>query len=325
MMPQVAIGPRSAFASWDWVGHDLAQALLPRFAVCTFENGCIPAARVVLFIKDVPSAAQLGMVHAVGSRIIYVPIDYFRNERHIRRHAAFLSACNLVVVHSPALVPYFLPYARVQTVDHHSKYCLATCATFKESGYALWIGVLQNLPYLLHYLERHVPAIEIKILTNARNASALVNARTVARRLRIKFRWDGEAVNGYALYPWSEATQALMMNDAKAAIDIKGEAFNQRMKPPTKAQKFLCSGLPLAMNSGPISDYIARHGLDIPQPSDGRWLSREYYDQVCVFARRLAPSLTLEHVAAKFAGFIEEVFSVEPREIGPLGRGAFEM
>ncbi len=76
---------------------------------------------------------------------------------------------------------------------------------------------------------------------------------------------------------------------AKAALDIKGQDFRSRHKPPPKAMDFLASGVPLAMNpeSSPV-EHLARMGFAVPSPLDTqRWFSREYWKETRRFGQAL--------------------------------------
>ena len=54
-----------------------------------------------------------------------------------------------------------------------------------------------------------------------------------------------------------------------AAIDIKGDDFRSRHKPPAKAIDFIASGVPLAMNpDSSMVEHLARMGFDVASPLD---------------------------------------------------------
>jgi hypothetical protein len=304
---RVALGPKSSAASWQWIGEDIAGRLSAKFDVAMFGPESIPAADVLILIKHIPSPAQIAAAQANLSRIVYMPVDHFRDVGHIRRSARFLRACTLIAVHSRALTPYFRGLAPTMSLEHYGKFFLPAIAPYKEQGYALWIGMLEHVPYLLHYLERHPLPLQTKILTNLDSRRAIAGAEHVARQLRFQMHIGDGQINGIEAYPWSADLQARMLSEAKAAIDIKGRSFNQRMKPPTKAQQFVCSGVPLAMTPCGITRYMEMHGLRIPLPSDDRWLTRSYYENVCSVARRLRPKLTLDRTADRMSEIIERV------------------
>jgi len=306
MSLRVALGPRSPYVSWQWVGEDIVGELSKHFDVTIFGDGEVPAVDALIVIKQILSPRQMAAAKANGSRVFYVPVDYFRGVWHIRQRARFLKACDLILLHAPALAAYLKQYAPVRFVDHHGKFSLPTPAEYKETGYALWIGAIENLPYLLCYLRDKPLPIEVKVLTNSDDPPARETAVRRARELGAEFRLGPGTINGMEMQRWSPQLQSQMMYEAKAAIDIKGPGFNQIMKPPTKAQKYVCSGLPLAMNACPITQYLNTLGLPVPEPTDGRWLTRAYHGEVCGVAQRLRPSLTLESVAATYKTLVEQ-------------------
>jgi hypothetical protein len=66
----------------------------------------------------------------------------------------------------------------------------------------------------------------------------------------VGFRRDAEI----RIHHWSPERQLALTAAARAAIDIKGDDFRSRHKPPAKAIDFIASGVPLAMNehSSPV-------------------------------------------------------------------------
>jgi hypothetical protein len=66
---------------------------------------------------------------------------------------------------------------------------------------------------------------------------------------------------------WTPQRQLGLTAGARAALDIKGDDFRSRHKPPAKAIDFIASGVPLAMNpdSSPV-EHLARMGFDVASP-----------------------------------------------------------
>ena len=72
----------------------------------------------------------------------------------------------------------------------------------------------------------------------------------------------GPTAGGYAIETWSERRQEEMMRECKAALDAKAtNRFNQYYKPPTKAQQFVASGIPFAVNFESYSAEYSRAWL----------------------------------------------------------------
>jgi len=287
----VAIGPVKHAPSWKWVGVDTAKELSKSFDIKTFRRKP-PKADVVIFIKDIPTK--------VDAKVIYCPIDFFQNESHIRKHAKILRRCDLVLSHSESLISYLTPYVATHLVDHHGKYTLPKMASYKKDGYVLWIGGYQFVPYLVHWMKKHPVPLDVHMLADYKNPVAIRHAKTLATRLQVNLR----ELN---LHEWNEATQRKMMTEAKAAIDIKGNNFSQQHKPPTKAQKFISSGIPFATNSPQIRSYFLRRGFDVCKPNEERWLSSEYWAQTQAFGQQLRQTISLESVGKEYQRHIKSL------------------
>jgi hypothetical protein len=287
----IAIGPVKHAPSWKWVGADTAKELSKSFDIKTFRRKP-PEADVVIFIKDLPARVDR------YAKIIYCPIDLFKNESHIRKHAKVLRHCDLILSHAESLISYFTPYAPTHLIEHHGKYTLPQMASYKEDGYVLWIGGYQFVPYVLHWMKKYPVPLDVHMLTDYKNPVAIKHAKTLAPRLQVRLK----KLN---LHLWSEKRQHKMMTEAKAAIDIKGDNFSQTHKPPTKAQKFISSGIPFATNAPEIRKYFLRRGFDVCKPNDERWLSREYWEQTQAFGQQLRQTISLESVGKEYQRHIK--------------------
>jgi hypothetical protein len=120
-------------------------------------------------------------------------------------------------------------------------------------------------------------------------------------------------LNGHMLVPWCERSQRELMVQAKAAIDIKGgpwlgpDYWQQQVKPATKAQQFIASGIPLAMNPDSHSAaYFQSRGLALATPQEPeRWLSPSYWQEIQRWVVALRTLWTLEAVGLKVKAEIE--------------------
>ena len=157
---------------------------------------------------------------------------------------------------------------------------------YRSDGFLLWLGAFEHLPYLLRWLDGHPPPFEVRLLTNLSSRSGRVAGHFVAHELGISLRVTDSGVNGYPAQEWSEAAQRELMQTCRAAIDIKGDSFNQRTKPPTKAQQFIASGVPFGCNPGhPAIDYFHKRGFEVADAADfDRLLSRPYWEETQRFA-----------------------------------------
>jgi hypothetical protein len=303
-MKVLAIGPRTAATSWEWVGLGMADELRAYFDVVLFEGfDEVPAADLILIVKQRPPADFLATAKARGMKIYFAPIDVYRDPSEIAADAAMLGGCEVVLIHSEALRPALEPFCReIALVEHHARFALDRLADFKTDGFLLWIGAFQHVPQVLHWLDRHPSPIEVRLLSDLDTRSARIAGHVEARRLGLSLRIRDGLINGHPAERWSETAQANLMQSCKAAIDIKGSDFNQVTKPPTKAQQFVASGVPFGCNPGhPAMAYFRARGFE---PADGsdfdRLLSQAYWQETQRFAGRLREWTSLDAVGRAY-------------------------
>jgi hypothetical protein len=310
---RLAIGPAVDFPSWQWVGADMISDLQKQFSIVQFESfDSIPPCEGTIIVKNRPPLETLLKLRSRGVKTIFLPVDLYESESEIIADAPLLAACDLLLCHSEPLLDYLRPYCkRIALVEHYGKYTVPKLPSFKRNGYVLWIGGLQYSPYLLHWLRTHPVSMEVKILTDLGNRAAANRARSLARRFELLMEIGPAWVNGYEARPWTEAEQLRMMMECKAAIDIKGSDFNQLTKPPTKAQKFVSSGIPLACNpESPASRYFFKRGFNLASPLDQeRWFSPEYWDETQRFATSLRNLLSIDAVGAAYSTELQSLWT----------------
>ena len=221
----------------------------------------------------------------------------------------------MVVVHCERLLPLVRPYCgNTHFVDHHTRYALNAMADYKDAGFILWIGACQYVPYLVRWLDHHPIQHEIKILTDIDNDRARQAARVFAAQIGMKVEVSRGATSiaGCRVYPWSERRQYDMMRECKAALDVKMTGkFNQRHKPPTKAQQYIASGIPFAVNPDSYSaEYFRVRGFEVASPVEtSRWLSREYWEATRICGERLRASTSIEAVGSRYRELIESLWA----------------
>lgn len=299
---RVAFGPvLPGWGSWDWVGQDTAQVLSGAFSVRTFTGDEIPDGDVVCVIKHALPAAVWRRMSA-GTRIVYAPIDYYGGAAAIDADGAWLRRCDRIVVHCERLRRYFSAYAAVEYLDHHVKY-VAPLPPAPRDGPILWVGVRSNLPPLAAWLREHPLPRELVVLTNPEEAAQLLNPENFGFLPRQPVRME----------VWSPERQRFWLRRATAAVDVKGDDFRSRHKPPAKALDFLASGLPLAMHADSSSaEHLARMGFELAVPEDpDRWLSRAYWDETQRFGAAVRELLSRERIGIRWRRLIEQV--VPPR------------
>lgn len=309
---RVAIGPVRDYPSWGWVGFDTARELSRDFEVVFYDAWTEPpACDVLLAIKERPPAGFIEAIRKRGSKLVYCPVDTLLDRDHLTGEAEIFRACDMVLVHSERLLPLVRPYcANTHFVEHHARFVTPAPAAFKESGYVLWVGGYQYVPYLLRWLDHHPFQYELRILTDVDNYRARSAARILAAEIGVKLSRVGEGryAAGLSVLPWSERRQEEMMRECRAAMDVKAtDNFNQYYKPPTKAQQMIASGIPFAVNPESYSaDYFRRRGFELASPSEpARWLSREYWEITQRHGKDLRTAISLEAVGARYRVLID--------------------
>ena len=299
--PTVAIGSeRTGFGSWNWIGADTAKALSNEFDVRIFQQE-VPATDVVIFVKARPEFEMLRGI-SEQSVVIYCPVDVYGSAADIDQDAPALSCCSRIIVHCERLRRYFSTYAQVEYVDHHLRYVAPLRSEYRQQGPLLWVGVEGNLPPLVAWANRQSLAEELVVLTNA-SVTLDPNAYGFQPHNRIRIE------------RWTEERQLQLTEECRCALDVKGDDFRSRHKPPAKAIDFLASGIPLALQpeSSPAM-HLAKEGFRVAALDDpARWNSREYWDEVVQFAAELRGRLTLERVAKRWSNIIWNVLAERHR------------
>ncbi len=302
-MTSLAIGPRNDSPSWSWVGQSLADFLAGEFDVRIFDTvTALPDADLILVVKQRPPASFIEAALERAATCFFAPVDVYQDPAEIAADAIFLKHCRTVFLHAETLRPFLQPFAgRILSVEHQGRYTLGAPAAYRETGFLLWIGAIQHLPYQLAWLERHPPKWPVRLLTDIGSAPGRLQAHILARSLGVHFVMAPGAINGFETEAWSEAVQSQWMRACKAAFDIKGSSFNQTTKPPTKAQKFLASGIPFGCDPAhPARHYFAPRGFEIVDAADARLYSEDYWRQVREISGPLRRETTMERVGAQF-------------------------
>ena len=248
----------------------------------------IPDADIVMAVKQPPPIGSVAAVHASGGRYVYVPIDYFQSLEAIGAAADVLRSVDMVLVHSDKLLPHLRHYSRrLGRVDHHARDALPELAMYKPEGFVLWVGMCENLPHLMQWIDKFAWPPEFNSLTNLNNQPSRMARICALERWGSGSTSTDDAVNGCNFFLWSEATQERMMRACRAAIDIKGKDFNQLTKPPTKGQQFVGSGIPFACNGdSATAAYFADLGFKLAEPGETeRLFARSYFQETRDFAK----------------------------------------
>lgn len=286
---KIAIGPIRSAASWHWCGKDLIPNLQKHHDIKTFRNFNELEKRkfdVVMFIKaPPPDNLQIN-----ARKIIYLPIDYIPDADWIPRHSNFLQRCNLIAVHCTRLSPLLKPYCKqIEFIEHYNKFALSRPVNFRPKGPVIWTGMCTSVELVDEWYNLKPRPFRLVIVTNR------------IKTLHLKRNFN------VSLVKWTPDSQRQHFEKAKAGLDIKGNHFHHQMKPPTKIQQFVASGIPAAANRDSYSwEYFHERGLDLADPDDPeRWLSKNYWKETHHFIPKLLQSTSKTSVVKKYLHFIE--------------------
>jgi len=284
---RLLVGPVRDAPSWYWCAADLLEGLRPVFEVDTFsrpEECRSRQADVVLFVKHLP-ASGFDLQFLAGSKVAYMPVDYFESLGHVASQEVFLRRCDVLLLHSARLVPVLGRYcSNTVLVEHYGKYVLPEAGRYRSGGFVLWVGFVEHTSPTVDWFLGEPRSFGLRVATNRPS-----NTPEWERRGLVQVRW-------------SEEVQRQLMEGAKAGVDVKGKNFAQLTKPPTKAQQFVASGIPFATNPGSYAwEYFHARGLDLVSPDDlGRWFSRGYWEETRDAGVRLREEVARERVVESY-------------------------
>jgi len=288
---RIGIGFQHERASWDWIGFDTGRELSKYFDVEFFneQNYDLSRYQVVMLVKNSPNEQFLDKALDHGCKIIFVPADNYEQPEQIQAGSRFLKCCNAILIHSERLMEYFRPYCNnVRFVEHHNRFGLTKMVDYFRAGHVVWVGGGEHLDTQGEYLRANRIFTPIKFV--AGNGAHLRDGGILS------------IPDHNEIIEWNPKNQKLAMETARGAFDIKGNSWWQMMKPAVKAQKFIMSGLPMAVNKqSPSYEYFTNYGLNLCEPSDTeRWFSFEYFQECQRVGVWLKEKLALERVVLDF-------------------------
>lgn len=295
-MATVAIGPEQpGIGSWAWLGRALVSIVERQHTVAQFRNR-VPQCDVVLLIKSFPAAEDM-LLLAAQRRVVYCPIDRYGSSADIDRHGLLLQRLAMVVLNAESLRHYFQSYTTTTYCDHPLGYVAEPPITFKTDGPILAVAVKNNLPPLIEWTRENQLPDELWLLTDLPGGRDELSADRLGFSSETKVR----------VARWTPERHREWAATSRAALDIKGDTFRARHKPPAKTFDFVASGLPTALNSGHAARRdLAAIGLTAADPQDTeQWFSRDYWDQTQHVAVRLRSRLSQEQVAADWLAVID--------------------
>lgn len=310
--PSMAVGPvMPGWGSWEWLGGFLLEHLSGGFRPAPFRPWEVPAADVVVVVKHPPPADWAAAVTA-RSTVLYLPVDHYDSPAAIAADADWLRACGGLVAHCRRLLPHLTPFAPAAYADHPLKFAAPTRRTHRPAGRLLWVGVRSNLPPLVEWVNAHPLPAPLDVLTNPETPGRVPAATEFGFR-------PGREVR---VHEWTPDRHRRFAASARAALDVKGDDFRSRHKPPAKALEFVASGLPIALDpGGSAAEHLAGLGLKVPSPLDvGEWLSERYWKAVRRVGERLTrDDLSHERVAGRFRSLVERAVE-HRRAMGAVAR-----
>ena len=299
----ITFGPRlPEFGSWQWIGEALSGAIGETHNVSIFEAE-VPACDIAVFIKFLPPLETLRIL-AKQCRIVFCPVDAFGSCDEIDAAWESLRLCSHVIVHSRSLEQYFSSYCPTTYLDHHLRFAGELREEQPSSGPIVWVGVHSNVPPFVDWANRTQLPTPLVVLTNRPDTKPFTASGL-----------GFSSLNDVTVEEWSGSAHLSRVRTARLAIDIKGDDFRARHKPPAKALDFLASGIPLAMNpdSSPVR-HIRRLGFEVVAPEDtATWLSEDYAAETRRFAMHLRGELGLRTIAARFVDIINDVLAERQR------------
>jgi hypothetical protein len=235
----VAIGPElPEFGSWNWLGIGLRDALQSTYQTSTFTDlRQPPAADVVVFLKFKPPLETLKQLRRQNCRLIFLPVDVYGSASEIDLDIESIGCFDLVIVSSRRHLRYFNSMANVEYVDHPLKYVLPKPRETWTRGPSLWIGRQCNIGPVVDWANQQAE-LDLWILTESEE-----------RELSPKDLGFHNPKN-VRVGTWSESKHIDWLAQASVAVDIKGNDFRARHKPPAKAFDYLASGIPVLTNQG---------------------------------------------------------------------------
>jgi hypothetical protein len=304
--PKVAFGPRAlGWGSWDWAGADIAESLAGDFETVVFDAWDVPHCDVLVLVKHPPPVGWIEEA-AKTTAVIYSPIDRYNSAAEIDADAGLLRRCARVLVHCERLRRYVEPYATTEYMDHHIKFAAPLRREPRLKGDLLWVGVRTNLPPLVAWVNAHPLPDPLEVVTNFADPARPPTAVDLGFDAGIPVR----------VHDWSPGLQAALTGRAKGVLDVKGDDFRARHKPPAKGIDFVASGVPLAMDAGSsTAEHLARMGFEVASPLDARrWLSGEYAAETIRFGGAIRELLGRERIARRYRRIIDSVLEEHFRE-----------
>ncbi|QHJ11286.1 hypothetical protein FX988_01514 [Paraglaciecola mesophila] len=291
----IAIGPLVGLPSSDWVGEDVANYLLSQnVRITKFNDFNSPiVSDYIIVVKLMPSVAWLMDKANAGIKVLYAPVDIFHSpyvfwqyKERLKLFSGFLLHNDRVgkLVSKTATAPQF-------PIEHYLKYQIHRDLSTEKQQELLWIGHLEYIPSLIHYLKESHLRLRIRALTDLEKLPAYEDyLEKSLHKLCIPYMVtnktnDSAVICGVYVEQWTEQKQADLMTSCVAAFDTKIDSFAYNLKPPTKAQQFIYNKLPFACSEASYSfEYFKQLGLKVAKLTELDYLlSGSYSKKIAQF------------------------------------------
>jgi len=310
---RVAFGPETTLSSFDWVGRDIANELTKDYQIGFFQDfDTVPNCDVILIIKFMPSLTFLLQAKKEKKTLIYIPVDFFTHRGLFVKYSSELLLFDCILLHCSKLAPFIDNRTKTQLIDHYLKYSVKVSPRPSHNKKLLWVGRIKYLPSLFTYLSTIKNKMNFILLSDIDNFKE--NREFLSNEFKnagLQFNWEETKefliINDFKIGKWTPETQKTALNNCYGAFDIKGDTFAFNTKPPTKAQKFIASGIPFAINKDSYSySYFKKLGFPICAIEDSEyWLSEKYHNLTQEFACNYKNDISLTTVINSYKIAIE--------------------
>ena len=311
-MKSIYVGPESDKPSFSWVSKDIFDTLKDEYNVIYFRAFKeIPKSfdGLVFIIKEMPPLSFF--VNNWKSRKIYIPVDFFKSEKHINDASLLLKLFDRIAVHND-LLKRFIDSENVSNVDHYVKYLVER----KEpQNRYMWLGVVDYIPDLLRNLSKYpvlsqIPHVFLTDLDHLKKSlhSVVAEGEVGHNVYDVDVTEDKVFIGNYCFEQWSESSQRAAFERSAFAVDFKSDRFYHSTKPPTKVQVYLANDVPVFVNDEHYAvEYIRQFGFDCYTMSDFVFpLTNEMLTSQFTKARQM---WSLESIAQQYVNLANQTLS----------------
>jgi hypothetical protein len=317
MSCHVTAGPKINNPSFYWVICDVIEYIKSKsdefeFSIFSNTKNIPQQADIVIFSKRIPNAYEI--VKLKDKKLVYIPIDHYNSKFELWSERSILRTFDAVLLHNNNLIKYLPNSIKCYHIDHYAKYIIKREQTIKDK--LLWIGVNEYLAITLRYLIDHnIKPDDIILLSDIQNIRknwGKIKDQFIKNGLEYYEITDNETliVEQYDIGQWTEEKQKRYLATCKACIDIKNNSFRHLLKPATKCQLHVSSGIPQFVNDQhPGLALLRVQSIYLKRIEDIHTMSKdeieEYGKQLKISA---ANTYSLENVAASYIEILHEIY-----------------